>query len=58
MVCEVRDSGRFDSPLAGRERPRGDQVGGWGLWLANQLCELVQVRSFPDGTVVRLHVSV
>jgi anti-sigma regulatory factor (Ser/Thr protein kinase) len=57
MVCEVRDSGRFYNPLAGRERPSGDQVGGWGLWLANQLCDLVQVRSFPDGTVVRLHVS-
>jgi len=54
----------FDVPLAdpegsvaGRERPHEGQVGGWGLWLANQLCDLVQVRSFPDGTVVRLHVS-
>ena len=32
-------------------------VGGLGLWLANQLCDLVQVRSSPEGTAVRVHVS-
>jgi anti-sigma regulatory factor (Ser/Thr protein kinase) len=57
VICEVRDGGRFDNPLAGRQRPVGDQVGGWGLWLANQLCELVEVRSLPEATAVRLHVS-
>jgi anti-sigma regulatory factor (Ser/Thr protein kinase) len=56
LVCDLRDSGCFDHPLAGRERPRPDRVGGHGLWLANQLCDLVQVRSFPIGTVVRLHL--
>jgi anti-sigma regulatory factor (Ser/Thr protein kinase) len=30
--------------------------GGYGLWLANQVCDLVQVRSSPAGTTVRLHV--
>src|SRR5581483_8761197 len=54
LVCEVRDRGRFSGPrLAGRERPTIDRVGGRGLWLANQLCDLVQIRSVPDGTVVR-----
>ncbi len=56
LICELRDSGCFDHPLAGRERPRPDRVGGHGLWLANQLCDLVQVRSFSTGTVVRLHL--
>jgi anti-sigma regulatory factor (Ser/Thr protein kinase) len=56
LICELRDSGRFDHPLAGRERPRPDRVGGHGLWLTNQLCDLVQVRSFATGTVVRLHL--
>jgi anti-sigma regulatory factor (Ser/Thr protein kinase) len=56
LVCDVRDSGCFDHPLAGRERPRPDRVGGHGLWLANQLCDLVQVRSLSTGTVVRLHL--
>jgi len=55
VLCEVRDRGRFASPLAGRERPRnlGSPA---GLWLANQLCDLVQVRSYATGTVVRLTV--
>ena len=44
-------------PLVGRERPAGP-AGGYGLWLANQLCDLVQVRSFPAGSVVRLHMRV
>jgi len=30
-------------------------TGGWGLWLANQLCDLVQLRELPEGSVVRLH---
>ena len=56
LVCEVRDSGCIEEPLAGRERPAEAQVGGYGLWLANQLCDLVQVRSFAAGNVVRLHM--
>lgn len=56
VVCEVADPGRLEDPLAGRRRPRVDAVGGRGLWIANQLCELVQLRTYPDGTVVRLHM--
>jgi anti-sigma regulatory factor (Ser/Thr protein kinase) len=56
VICEIRDHGHLDQPLAGRARPALDQSGGWGLWLANQLCDLVQLRSLPDGNVVRLHV--
>jgi hypothetical protein len=55
MVCEIRDKGRFDRPLADRERPSRDIAAPRGLWLANQLCDLVQIRSVPEGTVVRLH---
>jgi anti-sigma regulatory factor (Ser/Thr protein kinase) len=55
VICEIRDGGYIENPLAGRVRPSFDQVGGWGLWLANQLCELVQIRTSPHGTAVRLH---
>jgi len=55
LVCEVTDDGHIDRPLVGRELPVPDQVGGYGLWMANQLCELVQLRSFRDGSTVRLH---
>lgn len=54
VVCEVRDRGRFDSPLADRERVDGT-AGSRGLWLTNQLCDLVQIRAYPEGTIVRVH---
>ena len=57
VVCEVRDGGHIDDPLVGRrERPPG-VVDGRGLWIANQLCDLVEVRTSPDGSIVRLHVG-
>jgi anti-sigma regulatory factor (Ser/Thr protein kinase) len=55
FVCEVRDRGRIDQPLAGREQPAPGEAG-QGLWMVNQLCDLAQVRSFDRGSVVRLHV--
>lgn len=58
LVCEVRDEGRIEDPLAGRRRPSSDSHGGRGLWLANQLCELVQVRTFTAGSAVRLHMRI
>lgn len=57
LVCEVSDRGHFHDPLAGRVRPVGGQIGGRGLWIANQVCDLVQIRSAADGSVVRLRVS-
>jgi anti-sigma regulatory factor (Ser/Thr protein kinase) len=55
LVCEVADAGQITDPLAGRERPGKDQSGGHGLWLCNQVCDLVQVRTFATGSTVRLH---
>ena len=43
--------------MAGRLRPVLDEPGGRGLWLANQLCDLVQVRTFENGNVVRIHMA-
>jgi anti-sigma regulatory factor (Ser/Thr protein kinase) len=57
LVCEIRDRGRIDDPLAGRIRPRVDQFGGRGLWLMHQLCDLVQIRTGPQGQVIRLRVA-
>ncbi len=56
LICEVTDHGHFEDPLVGRRRPAGTQVGGYGLWLANQVCDLVQVRSGPEGSTVRVHM--
>jgi hypothetical protein len=57
LIFEVIDRGRIDEPLVGRTRPVLGEPGGHGLWLVNQVCELVQVRSSDAGTVVRLHVA-
>jgi anti-sigma regulatory factor (Ser/Thr protein kinase) len=57
LVCEVEDVGRIDRPLAGRERPVPGAPAGRGLWLVNQVCDLVQIRSLPDRNVVRLRMG-
>lgn len=54
LLAEVTDRGRIEEPLVGRVRPEVHQEGGRGLWLANRLCDLVQIRSGAGGTVVRL----
>jgi len=56
LVCEVTDAGHITSPLVGRFRPAPDSVGGGGLWLANQLCDLVEIYSSARGTVVRVRM--
>jgi len=55
LVLEVRDPGTIDDPLIGRTMPDFGGVSGRGIWMANQLCSLVQVRSGGEGTQVRLH---
>jgi anti-sigma regulatory factor (Ser/Thr protein kinase) len=55
LICEITDAGRIADPLAGRRRPATGQSGGHGLWLCNQICDLVQLRTFATGSVVRLH---
>jgi anti-sigma regulatory factor (Ser/Thr protein kinase) len=57
LVFEVRDRGHIDDPLVGRFLPGPMAEGQRGLWLANQLCDLVQLRSPDDGVVVRLHAA-
>ncbi len=56
LVCDITDEGQMDAPLVDRTKPPPDAAAGRGLWLANQLCDLVQIRSSATGTQVRLHV--
>lgn len=55
LMCDVRDGGRIRDPTVGSTRPGPDETGGRGLWLANQLCDAVEIRSGPRETVVRVH---
>jgi anti-sigma regulatory factor (Ser/Thr protein kinase) len=56
LICDVRDGGRIENPLAGRVEPSLEADNGRGLWIANQLCELVQIRTLATGNVVRVHM--
>jgi anti-sigma regulatory factor (Ser/Thr protein kinase) len=58
FVTEIGGAGCIVDPLVGRLRAEGGADGGYGLWLAHQFCDLVQIRSHAAGTVVRLHLRV
>ena len=55
LVCEIHDDGQLHDPMSGRAAPALDADHGRGLWIANQLSDLVQVRSGDFGTRVRIH---
>ncbi|WP_245972173.1 sensor histidine kinase [Actinoplanes lutulentus] len=57
LVCQVDDSGHLADPLAGRIPPASSSEGGRGLILAHQLCDLVRIHARPDGTSIRIHMS-
>jgi anti-sigma regulatory factor (Ser/Thr protein kinase) len=57
LICEISDRGTITDPLVGRSAPEPGKPGGRGLWLANELCGLVRLRSREGNTVVRLHMS-
>jgi anti-sigma regulatory factor (Ser/Thr protein kinase) len=58
MLCQVSDTGHITDPLAGIRRPAPGEPGGQGLWLVNQVCDLVELRTSDAGTVIRLHIRI
>jgi DcmR-like sensory protein len=54
LVAEVADTTVTRDLLVGRRLPQAP--GGDALWLANQTCDFVQIRSGEHGTTVRLHM--
>jgi anti-sigma regulatory factor (Ser/Thr protein kinase) len=55
VVCEVTDSGHGlgDTPPPGN-RPSPAEPGGWGLWLAGELTDSLELTSSDEGTTVRI----
>ena len=51
LICEVADDITVTDPLLGRSVPTNEHE---GLWEANQVCDLVQLRSTPTRTTVRI----
>ncbi len=56
IISQVADTGQITDPLARHRVPSDGLLGGNGLWLVNQVCDLVQVRTGQAGTTTRLHM--
>jgi anti-sigma regulatory factor (Ser/Thr protein kinase) len=56
LICQVADTGHLTDPLAWHRPPSDELLGGNGLWLVNQVCDLVQARTGQAGTTIRLHM--
>jgi len=55
LVCEVQDAGYIRDPAGARSRPGGEAHESRGLWIADQICDLVEIASSPQGSQVRVH---
>lgn len=60
LLCEVADHGPGISArrLDDRSRPAPDTAGGWGLWLARELSDSMEVETGAAGTTVRISTGV
>ena len=57
LIVEVTDAGYWQpDPVPGFVPPDPSSLSGFGLWGVRMLCALVQLRTGPSGTTVRLHV--
>jgi anti-sigma regulatory factor (Ser/Thr protein kinase) len=56
VVAEVSGRGRLEDPLSGRFRPGPRASHGWGLWVINQVCDLVELRQHEDRVRLRMHM--
>jgi anti-sigma regulatory factor (Ser/Thr protein kinase) len=58
IICEMRDEGIITDRRVGRRTPSPDATNGHGLWLVHQVCDLVELHSDENGTILRLHMDI
>lgn len=56
VVAEVSGRGRIEDPLSGRRHPGSQASRGWGLWVINQVCDLVELRQQNGRVRLRMHM--
>jgi anti-sigma regulatory factor (Ser/Thr protein kinase) len=56
LVCEARDGGRLDDPLAGRRNPGASGNAGRGLFLVNAMADLVRTQTTATGTTIQAYL--
>jgi anti-sigma regulatory factor (Ser/Thr protein kinase) len=57
LMLEVHDPGRFSRLPIPDARPQPTEERGRGLWIVDQLCDAVRIRSGTEGTFVRLRMA-
>jgi anti-sigma regulatory factor (Ser/Thr protein kinase) len=55
LICEVQDAGYIRDALSARRRPGRLASASRGLWITEQICDLVEIFSSPRGSQVRMH---
>ena len=55
LVCEARDSGRWDDPLVGRLDPGPTGPASRGLFLVNAISDLVRIHTTTSGTTIQAY---
>ena len=56
VVCEARDDGCLDDPLAGRRPYGSDSVRGRGLYVVNAVADLVRTHTTADETTIHAYL--
>ncbi|GBE68297.1 anti-sigma regulatory factor [Mycobacterium sp. MFM001] len=56
LVCEARDGGFLDDPLAGRRPYDSDTGRGRGLYVVNAVADLVRTHCTPDETTIHAYL--
>jgi len=56
LVCEARDTGRLDDPVAGRLDPGPSGPASRGLFLVNAISDLVRTHTTSTGTTIQAYL--
>jgi anti-sigma regulatory factor (Ser/Thr protein kinase) len=56
VICEARDIGRWEDPLAGRRPPGSGGVGPYGLFVVNAIADLLRTHTSSAGTTVHAYL--
>ena len=58
LVCEARDSGRFDDPMVGLRPPDESATASRGLFLVNAMTDLVRTHTTTTGTTIQAYLRI
>ncbi len=56
LICQARDRGYLDDPLAGRRPYQSETTRGRGLFVVNTVADLVRSHTSPEETTVRAYL--